>query len=54
MDEGVKYDVFKLVYITPLNKGGSSVNPVNNRCVRLTMHVIKIFERVIKNTQSIS
>ena len=48
MDEGDMHDVFKMAYITPIYKRGSKMNLVNYRPVSQTLHVMKIFERVIK------
>ena len=49
IDEGKIPDVFKLAYVTPLHKGGSKMNPANYRPISLTSHIMKVFERVIKN-----
>ena len=48
IDDGVVPDVFKLVYIAPVYKRGSKLNPANFRPVSLTSHVMKVFERVLK------
>ena len=49
IDEGRIPDIFKLAYITPIHKGGSRQKPEQYRPVSLTSHVMKVFERVIKN-----
>ena len=35
--------------ITPIHKGGSKANPANYRPISLTSHLIKIFEKVMRN-----
>ena len=39
----------KRSYITPIHKGGSLASPVNYIPVSLTSHIIKIFEKVLRN-----
>ena len=42
-------DIYKLAFITPIHKPGSSRgSPENYRPVSLTSHVVKTFERVLK------
>lgn len=48
LDEGEIGEVFKSAMITPIHKGGSRAHPQNYRPISLTSHVIKIFERVIR------
>ena len=48
MDDGVVSDAFKLAYIAPVYKGGSKLNQANFKPVRLTLHMMKVFERVLK------
>ena len=48
LDESSIAEIHKLAYITPLHKGGSTLQPKNYRLVSLTSHIIKVFERVIK------
>ena len=38
IDEGVIPNIFKLAYITPIHKGGSKLELVNYRPIRLTSH----------------
>ena len=42
-------DKLKFNIIPPIHKGGSKSNPANYRPVALTSHIIKIFEKVIRN-----
>ena len=43
-------DTLKQQFITPIHKNDSKADPANYRPVSLTSHVIKVFERVIRNT----
>ena len=44
-------DIFKLAFITPIHKTGSSrSSPENYRPVSLTSHLVKTFERVLKKS----
>ncbi|CAL4067988.1 unnamed protein product, partial [Meganyctiphanes norvegica] len=49
LDEGDIPDILKLANITPIHKGGSKTKPEQYRPVSLTAHIMKIFERVMKN-----
>ena len=49
LDEGDIPDILKLANITPIHKGGSKTKPEQYRPVSLTSHIMKIFERVMKN-----
>ena len=46
---GIIPSAYKLQQIVPLHKKGPKTNAVNYRPVSLTSHVIKIFERVLRN-----
>ena len=48
LDEGKIPEIYKLAYVTPIHKGGSRQKPEQYRPVSLTAHIMKIFERVIK------
>ena len=48
IDEGKIPDILKLAYVTLIHKGGSRQKPEQFRTVNLTLHVMKVFERVIK------
>merc|ERR1712002_733436 len=48
LDEGTIPEIFKMVYISPIHKGGSKQDPECYRPVSLTLHIAKVFERVIK------
>ena len=41
--------IFKTQFITPVYKKGNRTKPENYRPISLTSHVIKIFERIIRN-----
>ena len=44
-------DIFKLAFITPIYKAGSSrASPENYRPVSLTSHLVKSFERILKKS----
>ena len=46
-------DIFKLAFITPIHKAGSSrASPENYRPVSLTSHLVKTFERILKKKSS--
>ena len=49
IDQAKIPDVLKLAFITPIHKGGSKLRPENYRPVSLTSHIMKIFERVVKD-----
>ena len=40
--------IFKMVYVTPINKGSSKQKPEQYRLVSLALHIMKVFERIIK------
>ena len=42
-------DQLKFSIIPPIHKGGSKSEPANYRPVALTSHIIKVFEKVVKN-----
>ena len=42
--------ILKLAYIVPIHKGGSRAETVNFRPISLTSHVMKTFERVMRET----
>ena len=46
---GIIPSAYKLQQIVPLHKKGPKTNAANYRPVSLTSHVIKIFERVLRN-----
>merc|ERR1712002_398567 len=48
LDEGKIPEIFKMAYISPIHKGGSKQDPECYRPVSLTLHIAKVFERVIK------
>ena len=48
-DSGTIAPDLKLQYITPIHKKGNKTEAVNYRPVSLTSHLIKIFERVMRN-----
>ena len=48
LNEGKIPDIFKLAHISPIHKGGSKLKPEQYRPVILTLHIMKIFERVVK------
>ena len=48
LDEGKIPEIYKLAYVTPIHKGGSRQKPEQYRPVSLTAHIMKIYERVIK------
>ena len=41
--------LLKKCIITPIHKGGSKAKPANYRPIALTSHLIKIFEKVMRN-----
>ena len=41
-------DYYKVGYITPLYKKGSRAIPVNYRPMTLTLHIVKVFERIVR------
>ena len=49
LDEGVIPEIYKLANITPIHKGGVKTKPEQYRPVSLTSHIMKVFERVMKN-----
>ena len=48
IDEGVIPSILKLAHVAPIHKGGSRLKPENYRPVSLTSHIMKIFERIVK------
>ena len=54
LDEGKIPDILKMAYVSPIHKGGSRQNPEQYRPVSLTLHIAKVFERVIKKNRQIS
>ena len=49
LDQGITPDKLKEAHIIPIHKGGHQGLPANYRPVALTSHIIKIFEKVIRN-----
>ena len=49
LDEGFIPNSYKLANITPIHKGGVKTKPEQYRPVSLTSHIMKVFERVLKN-----
>ena len=49
LDTGVIPDQLKISNITPIFKGGSRQIPKNYRPVALTSHLIKVFEKILRN-----
>ena len=49
LDQGITPDKLKEAHIIPIHKGGHQGLPANYRPVALTSHVIKIFEKVVRN-----
>ena len=49
LDSGEIPSVFKISNITPVHKGGPRQIPKNYRPVALTSHLIKVFEKIIRN-----
>ena len=49
LDKGCVPDAFKSQIITPVHKGSSKASPSKYRPIALTPHVIKVFERVLRN-----
>ena len=47
--EGVVPTLLKECIITPIHKGGSKAEAANYRPIALTSHLIKIFEKVLRN-----
>ena len=48
-DQGVVPERLKKSIITPVHKGGSKANAANYRPISLTSHIIKVFEKVVRN-----
>ena len=48
LKEGKIPEIFKKAFIIPIHKGGSRGSPENFRPVSLTSHIMKTFERVIR------
>ena len=46
---GIIPDILKKANIVPIHKGGSRGEPKNYRPVALTSHIIKVFEKVLRN-----
>ena len=49
VDDGVVPSLLKTANIIPIHKGKSKGVPANYRPVALTSHIIKIFEKVLRN-----
>ena len=49
LHEGVVPSFYKMSLVCPLHKKGDKITPGNYRPVSLTSHVVKVFERVLKN-----
>ena len=49
MESEIVPAIFKTQFITPVYKKGSRSDPENYRPISLTSHIIKIFERIIRN-----
>jgi hypothetical protein len=48
-ETGIIPQNLKMAFVTPIYKGGGKSKPSNYRPVALTSHIIKVFEKVIKN-----
>ena len=49
LDQGITPDKLREAHIIPIHKGGHQGLPANYRPVALTSHIVKIFEKVIRN-----
>ena len=49
LDQGITPDTLKEAHIIPIHKGGHQGLAANYRPVALTSHVVKIFEKVVRN-----
>lgn len=49
LDTGTIPDLLKTANIVPIHKGGNRGTPKNYRPVALTSHLIKVFEKIIRN-----
>ena len=49
LDQGFIDPLMKTAYITPIHKGGGKTVPKNYRPIALTSHLIKVFEKLVRN-----
>lgn len=48
LNKGEIHQIFRTALVTPIHKGGSRAHPQNFRPISLTSHIIKVFERVLR------